>query len=93
MRLFTKRRNSTRSSGFTLLEVLISLAILLVILVAVIQFMADIDQAWKSAAADPFAEAQNAFETVAQNLAAAPVAGTPLGPYKFRIVSSRRFTP
>jgi uncharacterized protein (TIGR02600 family) len=25
--------------------------------------------------------------------AAAPVAGTPLGPYKFRIVSSRRFTP
>lgn len=25
--------------------------------------------------------------------AAAPVAGTPLGPYKFRIVSARRFTP
>jgi len=25
--------------------------------------------------------------------AAAPMAGTPLGPYKFRIVSSRRFTP
>jgi hypothetical protein len=25
--------------------------------------------------------------------AAAPVAGQPLGPYKFRIVSSRRFTP
>jgi uncharacterized protein (TIGR02599 family) len=74
MRLFTKRRNRTRSSGFTLLEVLISLAILLVILVAVIQFMADIDQAWKSAAADPFAEAQNAFETVAQNLAAATLA-------------------
>jgi uncharacterized protein (TIGR02599 family) len=60
--------------GFTLLEVLITLAILLVILVAVMQFMTDVDQAWKSAAADPFAEAQNAFETVAKNLAAATLA-------------------
>jgi len=34
-------------------------------------FMTEVDQAWKSAAADPFAEAQNAFETVAQNLASA----------------------
>ena len=74
MRLFTRHRNRTRSSGFTLLEVLISLAILLVILVAVMQFMTDVDQAWKSAATDPFAEAQNAFETVAQNLAAATLA-------------------
>jgi len=74
MRLFTRRRNRIRSSGFTLIEVLISLAILLVILVTVMQFMADVDQAWKSAAADPFAEAQNAFETVAQNLAAATLA-------------------
>ena len=60
--------------GFTLLEVLITLAILLVILVAVMQFMTDVDRAWKSAAADPFAEAQNAFETVAKNLAAATLA-------------------
>ena len=60
--------------GFTLLEVLITLAILLVILVAVMQFMTDVDQAWKSAAADPFAEAQNAFETVAKNLASATLA-------------------
>ena len=60
--------------GFTLLEVLITLAILLVILVAVMQFLTDVDQAWKSAAADPFAEAQNAFETVAKNLAAATLA-------------------
>jgi uncharacterized protein (TIGR02599 family) len=74
MRLFTRHRNRTHSGGFTLLEVLISLAILLVILVAVMQFMTDVDQAWKSAAADPFAEAQNAFETVAQNLAAATLA-------------------
>jgi len=54
--------------------VLITLAILLVILVVVMQFMAAVDQAWKSAAADPFAEAQNAFETVADNLAAATLA-------------------
>jgi uncharacterized protein (TIGR02599 family) len=60
--------------GFTLLEVLITLAILLVILVAVMQFMTDVDRAWKSAAADPFAEAQNAFETVAKNLTAATLA-------------------
>ena len=60
--------------GFTLLEVLVTLAILLMVLVTVIEFMAGIDQAWKSAAADPFAEAQNAFETVAQNLASATLA-------------------
>jgi uncharacterized protein (TIGR02599 family) len=82
MRSFTKLRNR----GFTLLEVLITLAILLVILVAVMQFMTDIDQAWKSAAADPFAEAQNAFETVAQNLAAAT-----LEPYQDYADSSGAF--
>lgn len=60
-----------RSEAFTLLEVLITLAVLLVILVAVLQFCTDVDLAWKSAATDPFAEAQNAFETVAKNLAAA----------------------
>jgi uncharacterized protein (TIGR02599 family) len=70
MRSFSRLHNN----GFTLIEVLITLALLLVILVAVMDFMTDIDQAWKSAAADPFAEAQNAFETVTQNLAAATLA-------------------
>lgn len=60
--------------GFTLLEVLITLAILLVVMVAVMQFMTDVDQGWKSAAADPFAEAQDAFETMAKNLASATLA-------------------
>jgi len=69
MRSFTRLR--LRNGGFTLLEVLITLALLLVILVVVMDFMTEVDQAWKSAAADPFAEAQNAFETVAQNLASA----------------------
>lgn len=85
MRSFTRLRPyrpRNSNNGFTLLEVVITLAILLVILVAVVQFMADIDQAWKSAAADPFAEAQNAFETVAQNLASATL--TPYQDYADR---------
>src|SRR5271154_7059038 len=63
-----------RHGGFSLLEVLITIAILLVIFVTVMQFMTNLEQAWKSAAADPFAEAQDAFETVAQNLASATLA-------------------
>jgi uncharacterized protein (TIGR02599 family) len=70
MRSFSRRLDR----GFTLIEVLITLAILLVILVTVLQFMTNIDEAWKSAAADPFAEAQNAFETVVHNLSAATLA-------------------
>ena len=77
MRPFSRlrpRRLRNKSRGFTLLEVLVTLGILLVILVATMEFMNDVDQAWKSADADPFAEAQNAFETVAHNLAAATLA-------------------
>jgi uncharacterized protein (TIGR02599 family) len=75
MRLFFKlppRR--LPNHAFTLLEVLLTLAILLVIMVAVMEFMTEVDQAWKSAAADPFAEAQDAFEAVAKNLASATLA-------------------
>jgi len=70
MRSFTRISNC----GLTFIEVLVTLAVLLVILVAVIQFMTEIDHAWKSAASDPFAEAQNAFETVVHNLATATLA-------------------
>jgi uncharacterized protein (TIGR02599 family) len=63
-----------RPSGFTLLEALIALAILLVVLVVLAQFMTGIDLGWKAAAADPFAEAQDAFETVAHHLALATLA-------------------
>jgi uncharacterized protein (TIGR02599 family) len=63
-----------RRSGFTLIEVLISLGILLIVMVVLMQFMTGVDAAWKSAAADPFAEAQDAFETVAHHLAAATLA-------------------
>jgi uncharacterized protein (TIGR02599 family) len=68
---FSSRRNRR---GFTLLEVLASLAILLIVLVALIDFIGGIDNAWKSGASDPFAEAQDAFETVCGNLSAATLA-------------------
>lgn len=57
--------------GFTLIEVLVTIAILALILVTLLQFMGSTHQAWKSAATDPYAEAQNAFETVCKNLASA----------------------
>jgi uncharacterized protein (TIGR02599 family) len=57
--------------GLTLLEVLIALALLLVVLAVLMQFMTNVDRGWKSAAADPFAEAQDAFETLSHNLALA----------------------
>ncbi len=50
------------------------MTILLIVLVVLIQYLDTFDQVWKSAAADPFIEARNAFETVAQNLAAATLA-------------------
>ena len=75
MRSFSRLRpRRARDGGFTLAEVLITVTILLVILVSVVQFMGNIDQAWKSANADPFAQAEDAFERIAQNLAAATLA-------------------
>jgi uncharacterized protein (TIGR02599 family) len=44
---------------------------LLVILVAVLQFVTDVDHVWKLAAEDPYAEAENALEVVVQNLSSA----------------------
>jgi uncharacterized protein (TIGR02599 family) len=71
MRPFTRLPNRARRPAFTLLEVVVTLAVLLMIFLAVMDFMTGIDQSWKSAAADPFAEAQNALETMSQNLASA----------------------
>jgi len=58
-----------RARAFTLLEVLVTLALLLAVLVTLMQFMTNIDQVWKSTANDPFAEAANAFEAMANHVA------------------------
>ena len=63
-----------------------TLAVLLVILVAVLQFVGNVDQAWKVSATDSFAEAQNAFDSIAQNLASAT-----LEPYQDYVDSNGAF--
>ena len=57
--------------GFSLLELLVSFSVLLIIFVVLLQFVGDVDQVWKSAAEDPYAEAENAFEIMAKNLSTA----------------------
>jgi uncharacterized protein (TIGR02599 family) len=49
---------------------MIAIAILLVVMVTVLEFCATVERAWK-ASADPYADAERAFETVTGNLAAA----------------------
>jgi uncharacterized protein (TIGR02599 family) len=61
-----RSRRALRS--FTLLEVLVAVTALFVILLVLAQAMDSADRAWKSGATDPFADAQEAFETVAARL-------------------------
>ena len=85
-----------RSAGFTVLEVLATLVVLLLILVALEQFVESIGASWHAAASDPFAEASAAFATVTQNLSVAT-----LEPYRdyadatgaFRTAGSAGFMP
>jgi uncharacterized protein (TIGR02599 family) len=94
MRSCCPRPDFTRA-GFTLLEALATLVVILLIFVALGQFMTSVESSWH-AAADPFSEAADAFETVTQNLAAAT-----LEPYQdyadasgaFRTASTTSFTP
>lgn len=65
---------------------MVTLAVLLIILVVLMQFLGDVDRVWKSAAVDPFAEAEDAFATMTQNLAAAT-----LEPYQDYANSSGAF--
>jgi uncharacterized protein (TIGR02599 family) len=60
-----------RCRGFTLLEALATLVVVLLAFVALADYIDDVQRAWQSAAADPFAEAASAFETVTRTLAAA----------------------
>jgi uncharacterized protein (TIGR02599 family) len=86
----------TRCAGFTLLEVFTTLVVLLLALTALMQFMDSIDQSWRTAASDPFAEAASAFAIVTQHLEVAT-----LDPYRdyvdatgaFRSSPTAAFTP
>ena len=53
-----------RKGSFTLIELLVSLVILLLVLVTLLEFMTNVERLWKTNAADPFADAQEAFETI-----------------------------
>lgn len=64
---FTPRRNS----GATLPELLVATAILIVVMVAMLEFCTTVERTWKRAAADPYADAQAAFETVTRNISSA----------------------
>jgi type II secretory pathway pseudopilin PulG len=97
--MFSRRRPrpEKRTGGFSLLEVLITVALILIVLVVLLEFAANVDRLWKTTATDPFAEAENAFENVA-----AQIAGATLEPYQdyadatgaFRTASSpASFTP
>jgi uncharacterized protein (TIGR02599 family) len=95
MRSFCRRNNRARA-GFTLLEVFATLVVLMLAMTALAQFLSSLDRSWQSAAADPFADAGAAFETITQNLAVAT-----LEPYQdyadasgaFHTVASATFTP
>jgi uncharacterized protein (TIGR02599 family) len=97
MRTFFRRRLEARRGGFTLLEVLVTLALILIVLFTLLEFTANVDRLWKTTATDPFVEAESAFENVAAHLACAT-----LEPYQdyadvtgtFRTASSpASFTP
>jgi uncharacterized protein (TIGR02599 family) len=97
--MFFRRRlrPEARPGGFTLLEVLVTLALVLIVLVTLLEFTLNVDRLWQTTATDPFVEAESAFESVAAHLA-----GATLEPYQdyadatgaFRTASSpASFTP
>jgi uncharacterized protein (TIGR02599 family) len=97
MRTFSPPRPEAGRAAFTLLEVLVTLVLLLIVLVTLLEFTSNVDRLWKTTAADPFVEAEEAFETISAHLAAAD-----LEPYQdyvdttgaFRTaVSTTSFTP
>jgi len=71
MRSCCPRRDLRDRAGFTLLEALATLVVLLLVFAVLVKFLDSIEQAWRQGASDPFAEAQSAFETVAQSLSSA----------------------
>ncbi len=79
MRLCCRRTDSRRFGrrGFTLLEALATLLVVLLAFAALGPYIDGIQKAWQSAADDPWADAASAFETVTESLA-----GATLEPYQ-----------
>jgi uncharacterized protein (TIGR02599 family) len=102
MRTFFPRRRRSKGvgragrSGVTLIELLVSLIILLLVLATMLEFLSNVEQLWKTSAVDPFAEAQEAFETIVDQVSAATLA-----PYQdyadstgaFRTATTGSFVP
>jgi uncharacterized protein (TIGR02599 family) len=95
--MFSRRRPEIPSGGFTLLEVMVTLALVLIVLVTLFEFTSNVDRLWQTTATDPFVEAESAFENMTAHLACAT-----LEPYQdyadatgaFRTASSpASFTP
>ncbi len=79
-----------------MIEVVITLAIVIMVMVIVLQGVTAVEQSWKSTATSSFTEAESGFESMARNLASAT-----LEPYwdyadssgAFRTNSTSTFTP
>jgi uncharacterized protein (TIGR02599 family) len=66
---------SGRRRAFTLLELLVTLAVLALILVGLMTVLNIADQCFRSAAQDPFADAAEAFDSVCDRISQATLAG------------------
>lgn len=54
-----------------MIEILVTVAVVVVVMVAVLEVVTSVERSWKAAAADSFADAENAFSTLTQTLASA----------------------
>jgi uncharacterized protein (TIGR02599 family) len=70
MRLCCLRPDRARR-GFTLIEALVTLALVVMILTVLAEGVSAVQHAWSAAAQNPFGDAASAFETVTQTLSAA----------------------
>jgi uncharacterized protein (TIGR02599 family) len=107
MRPFFPRRSSARPAGigwsrqkkeaaFSLLEILITFALVMVIMVTVLEVVTSVEHSWKTSADNSFTDAEDALSIMAQSLASAT-----LEPYEdyadntgaFRISPTATFVP
>jgi len=70
MRLLSPRRKGL-SGAFTLIEAMISMVIVIAILLSILEVVSSVEHSWKVEANNSFAEAQEAFSVLTQNLASA----------------------